>query len=363
VHCNDWQTGLIPAHLATRLADEPGYREIATLMTIHNLAYQGHFASHELPNTGLDPRYFNWRQMEFYGHINFLKTGIVFADAISTVSPRYAHEIQTSDHGNGLDSALRERRENLFGLLNGIDAEAWDPQTDVHLPTHYNIENWRHGKRANKTALQQQSGLAVNPSAPLIGLVGRLVSQKGWSLILPVMSHWLAAHDVQWVVLGTGDPAIEGALRELKHRHPDRLALNLGFSNELAHQIEAAADIFLMPSQYEPCGLNQMYSMRYGTVPVVHRTGGLADTVHDVNEHNMANGRANGFAFDQFDPGALESTLGRAVSTFVRQPAVWQKLVEAGMTTDWSWSRSAGRYEQVYQRICAGRANRSVAHE
>ncbi len=349
LHCNDWQTGLIPAHLATRLANVDGYRNIATLMTIHNLAYQGNFSAGELPVTGMDPQYFNWRQMEFHDHLNLLKTGIVFADTISTVSPQYAREVQTAELGCGLENVLRQRHDRLFGVLNGIDTGVWNPQTDSFLTSNYDVENWSEGKAANKAALQQECGLTVQADAPLIGLVGRLAAQKGWSLILPVMSRWLAAHDVQWAVLGTGEPAIEAALGQLQQQYPQRIAAHLGFSDARAHQIEAAADIFLMPSQYEPCGLNQQYSMRYGTVPVVHRTGGLADTVLDADGPNLEQGTANGFVFDNFDYGSLESALGRAVLTLVRQTDVWRQLVRTGMTTDWSWSRSAAQYEQLYQ--------------
>ncbi len=361
VHCNDWQTGLIPAHLATRLASVDQYRNVASLMTIHNLAYQGHFAAHEFPVTGMDPQYFNWQQMEFHEHINLLKTGIVFADAISTVSPQYAREIQTPETGCGLENVLRERQDRLFGVLNGIDTTVWNPRTDPHLSANYDDTNWQQGKRINKAALQQEAGLAIHPDTPLIGLVGRLATQKGWSLILPVMAHWLATHDVQWVVLGTGEPFLEDRLRQLQHQHPGRIAVHLGFSDSLAHQIESAADIFLMPSRYEPCGLNQQYSMQYGTVPVVHRTGGLADTVLDASGSNLAHGRANGFVFDSFDPDSLESALGRAVATLVRQTEVWQQLVHNGMTSDWSWSQSAARYEKLYQWTCQRKRQPGIA--
>ncbi len=348
LHCNDWQTGLVPALLRTRLSGQPGYRDIATLMTIHNLAYQGVFDEREMASTGMEAEYFNWRQMEFYGHINLLKTGIVFADAISTVSPQYAREIQTRERGCGLENVLRERSNRLLGVLNGVNTSVWNPGEDRYLAATYGVASWRDGKSANKAALQKEAGFEPQSDVPLIGLVGRLASQKGWSLILPVMTRWLESRAAQWIVLGTGDVAIEESLRQLRRRFPSRLAVDLGFSDALAHRIEAGADIFLMPSQYEPCGLNQQYSMRYGTVPVVHHTGGLADTVVDANPQTVSNRTANGFAFESFDEGSLESALARAVATWTGNPAVWSQLVETGMTTDWSWERSARRYQELY---------------
>ena len=356
IHCNDWQTGLIPAHLATRLANEPGYRQIGTLMTVHNLAYQGHFSPELFPCTGIDPKYFNWRYMEYFGRLNLLKTGIVFADAISTVSPQYAREIQTPEQGCGLEDVLKQRNDRLFGLLNGIDTIEWSPKTDEFLVARYDIDDWREGKAANKQVLQQATGLPQN-DAPMIGLVGRIASQKGWSLILPVMQQWLERHNIQWAVLGTGDSATESALRELRYRYPDRLAVGLGFSDEMAHRIEASSDIFLMPSRYEPCGLNQMYSMRYGTVPVVHRTGGLADTVIDVSSDHAGRGVANGFAFESFDEGGLQWALARAVNTWRHRQDIWQELVHSGMTHDWSWTKSARRYEELYRWLATSRTS------
>lgn len=352
IHCNDWQTGLVPALLETRYRLQAGYEAIATLMTVHNLAYQGIFSRELFSSTGMDARYFNWQSMEFYGNINLLKTGLVFADAISTVSPSYAREIQTAEHGCGLENVLRERSDRLFGLLNGIDTREWDPENDRCLVARYGLDNWREGKLANKEALQHETGLPRR-NVPLIGLVGRLVSQKGWSLILPVMRDWLARHDVQWAVLGSGEQRIEDSLRDLRARHPDKLVVGLGFSGDLAHRIEASSDIFLMPSRYEPCGLNQMYSMRYGTVPVVHRTGGLSDTVFDLTDENLLAGTANGFSFEHFDENGLHWALARAVNTLVDRPEVWSELVRNGMTVDWSWRRSARRYEELYRWLIA----------
>lgn len=350
IHANDWQTALLPVYLKCELDATFPYENIPSLLTIHNLAYQGRFWHWDMLLTGLDWKYFNWRQMEFYGQLNLLKSGIAFADAINTVSPTYALEIQTSEQGYGLEGALQHRAGVLSGILNGIDTRVWNPRTDPHLSMNYGVENWREGKAKNKATLQQQMGLKVDPKIPLIGIVGRMASQKGWSLIMPVMQHWLATIDAQWVVLGTGQPEYESAVAALRNKHADKLGINLSFSEPLAHLIEAGADLFLMPSQYEPCGLNQMYSMAYGTVPVVRRTGGLADTVVDTNDATLERGTANGFSFNAFLPQALEQALARAVWTFQSKPDVWQRLVERGMTSDWSWGQSARQYAELYER-------------
>ena len=350
VHAHDWQTGLIPALLKTEYSGAPTYENIASLFTIHNLAYQGTFWHWDMLLTGLDWKYFNWREMECYGNLNLLKTGIVFADAISTVSPTYAREIQTPEQGCGLEGILQHRSEQLTGILNGIDVGDWNPKTDPFLAANYTPSDFSAGKAACKLAMQQDASLGTQADVPLIGVVGRLETQKGWSLIIPVMKKWLETRDVQWVVLGTGQPEYHTALTSLAELHPTKLALTLGFSNELAHRIESAADIFLMPSQFEPCGLNQMYSMAYGTLPVVRRTGGLADTVIDANEANIKNKTATGFSFESFTVEALESTLARAVSLYQDDRPAWNQLIQTGMNTDWSWSTSASRYVELYQQ-------------
>lgn len=351
IHCNDWQTSLIPAYLKTTHSGQSSFKEIATLLTIHNLAYQGNFWHWDMLLTGIDWQYFNWRQMEFYGRLNLLKTGIVFADAISTVSPRYALEIQTPEQGCGLESVLLERSESLTGILNGIDTQVWNPRTDEHLACNYDVNDWQTGKAKCKADLQSILNLPAEPTQPVIGIVGRLAAQKGWSLILEVMRHWLQHNaQVQWAILGTGDPTYQQTLQQLQKQWPDSVGLKLAFSDKLAHQIEAGADIFLMPSQYEPCGLNQLYSMQYGTVPVVHETGGLADTVVDCTQQNLADQTANGFLFKHYHTRALEEALSRAVHTFTHQ-ATWNQLVENGMGRDWSWTSSANQYRQLYRSI------------
>ena len=360
VHCNDWQTGLIPAYLKTIYADDPRLNQIASLMTIHNLAYQGNFWHWDMLLTGIDWQYFNWRQMEFYGRLNLLKTGIIFSDAVNTVSPTYAREIQTAAQGCGLENVLQERAADLSGVLNGIDTNEWNPKTDPHIAANYDVENWKTEKPKCKAALQSLFGLDVDPVVPSIGIVGRMASQKGWSLIIEVMERWLESDiKVQWAILGTGDAAYQTALSQINERAPSTVGVRLEFSNELAHKIEAGADIFLMPSQYEPCGLNQQYSMQYGTVPVVHETGGLADTVVNLDQASLADQTANGFSFDQYHSRALEEALTRAIQMYTL-PNTWSQLVENGMNHNWSWSVSAAEYIKLYQStIKSGQVQRS----
>lgn len=350
VHCHDWQTGLIPALLNVEYLHAHGYEDIASLITIHNLAYQGLFWHWDMGLTGLDWKYFNMHQMEFYGKLNLLKTGIVFADGITTVSQRYAEEIQSADLGCGLEGILQERREVLEGIVNGIDSEVWNPASDIHLPARYDVSSWRDGKAANKAALQTELGLPLAPQTPLIGLIGRLADQKGWDLVADVMRKWVREVEAQWVILGTGEPKHHQLLEELGRDAPQKVAARLTFSEPLAHRIEAACDMFVMASHYEPCGLNQLYSLRYGAVPIVRATGGLADTVTDATDENLASGIATGFSFVSYEPAALEFALSRAVSTYHHKPGIWGQLVEAGMRQDWSWGRSAERYLEVYQR-------------
>ncbi|MFK7769717.1 MAG: glycogen synthase GlgA [Mariniblastus sp.] len=364
IHVNDWQTGLIPALLECEYVDNPIYENIASLITIHNLAYQGTFDQEKMAITGLDVKYFNWEQMEFYGRLNLLKTGIVFADSINTVSPTYATEIQSSEQGCGLENVLRHRADRLSGILNGIDVSEWNPETDKCLTSHFSadfdIEKGSEGKAKCKSDLQIEAKLESNPDVPLIGIVGRLASQKGWSLILPVLKKWLANVDAQWVILGTGDPDYHHVLTSLHRSHPNKLALTLGFSNEFAHRIEAGSDLFLMPSQYEPCGLNQMYSMAYGTVPVVRRTGGLADTVVNATSETIENKTANGFCFDEFSAAALESSLHKAIRIYKEDPRTWNQLIWTGMNRDWSWNASAKQYEDLYRKTILHRSMKKV---
>jgi starch synthase len=324
---------------------------VKSVMTIHNLAYQGRFWHLDMPLTGLDWKYFNPEQMEYHGDLNLMKTGIVFADAVTTVSPTYALEITRPEHGCGLDGILRGRGDRLVGIVNGVDYAQWNPAKDLHLPQQYDSGSWQEGKAASKAQLQAAMGLDVDPAKPLVGIVSRLASQKGWDLIVPLLLHWVSSRNVQWAILGTGDAHIERELRELSSHHPHNLGVSLSFSEALAHQIEAASDIFLMPSQYEPCGLNQLYSLKYGTVPVVHATGGLADTVVDANQETLQAGTATGFCFDDYSLIGLERALNRGLEMFLHCKSQWGQIVDAGMRGDWSWKQSGLRYKQLYETL------------
>ena len=351
LHANDWQTGLIPAYLKVEYRGVPGYEGIGTLFTIHNLAYQGQFWHWDMLLTGLDWKYFNWQQMEFFGHLNLMKTGLVFADQLSTVSKRYAEEIQSAPLGSGLEGVLSHRRDVLSGILNGVDYAEWDPATDSHLAKKYDAATVDMGKAACKAALQKELGLAPQPRTPLAAFIGRLVDQKGLDLIAAAIER-LSDDDLQWVLLGTGDPKYQQALTQLAAQHPRKIAARFEFSNPLAHRIEAGADMFLMPSRFEPCGLNQLYSLKYGTVPIVRPTGGLADTVTDTTEATLADKTATGFCISEYTHQALASTLRRACETYKQLP-VWKSIVASGMRQDWSWKRSAQEYVRLYQQIAA----------
>jgi starch synthase len=291
--------------------------------------------------------------MEFYGNLSFLKTGIVFADMVSTVSPTYAREILSSPLGCGLEGALQHRRADLAGIINGVDYQEWNPATDRYLGANrYNERNFAAGKAACKADLQRSFGLPQQPGAPLLACVGRLVDQKGFDLIVRVMRQWAAQRDAQWVILGTGEPRYHEALSALAVEFPQKIGVRLEFSDELAHRIEAGADMFLMPSQYEPCGLNQLYSLKYGTVPVVRATGGLVDTVVDANEQAVFSRTATGFAFVDYTTLALAEALDRACRAYANR-TVWKQLIETGMRQDWSWRQSAEKYGELYeQALC-----------
>ncbi len=351
VHCHDWQTGMIPALLQIEYAHAQGYENVASLLTIHNLAYQGLFSHWDMLVTGLDWKYFNMHQMEFYGKLNLLKTGLIFADGISTVSRKYAEEIQTPEMGCGLEGVLQKRADVLEGIVNGVDYYVWNPVTDQYLDHKYDARSWQQGKAANKAALQAELGLPQLPHTPLLGLIGRLADQKGWNLVAEVMGRWVRETDAQWVILGTGEPHYHDLLGHFSREAPHKVAAQLQFDERLAHRIEAASDMFLMPSQYEPCGLNQLYSLRYGTVPVVRSVGGLADTVVPATDENLSRGAATGFTFDAYSTEALETALSSAVATYHHRKDIWQKLVETGMAQDWSWQRSAEKYGEVYKRV------------
>jgi starch synthase len=353
VHCHDWCAGLIPAYLKTMYGHREPWRGLVSLLTIHNLAYQGNFWHWDMALTGLDWKYFNWRQMEFYGNVSFLKTGIVFADALTTVSPTYAKEILRPPLGSGFEGVLQNRAGDLTGIINGVDYQEWNPAVDRHLvPNRYSERDYARGKAACKADLQQRLDLPQRPDVPLLAAIGRLADQKGFDLITRVMENWAERVDAQWVVLGTGEPKYHSALGRLADEHPERIAVRLEFSDEMAHRIEAGADIFVMPSQYEPCGLNQLYSLKYGTVPVVRATGGLVDTVVNATEQTLSDGTATGFSFEEYSAAALAETLDKACRTY-REKAVWNQLIETGMRRDWSWRHSAEQYVDLYGRTLA----------
>ncbi len=357
LHLNDWQTGLAAVYLREvyhhyTVAGSDRYERIKTLFTIHNIAYQGVFWHWDMQTAGLSWRLFHPGQLEFHGHLNCLKAGVVFSDLVNTVSPTYAREILTPYFGCGLQGVLSERRDRLFGIVNGCDYEVWDPSRDPHLAGHYNADHLTPGKPACKEALQRRLGLAVEPGAPLLGVVARLVEQKGIELILKAAPD-LLRQGAQLAVLGQGDPAYHAQLRELAKRFPERVGLLIGFDEPLAHQIEAGADLFLMPSFYEPSGLNQLYSMHYGTPPVVRATGGLADTVVDATPQALAAGTATGFVFVPYQAEALLDAVRRGINLYREQSDAWRGLVRAGMTADWSWDRSAAEYVRLYERLTA----------
>ncbi len=344
VHAHDWQTGLVPALLG-EAPERP-----KTVFTIHNLAYGGHFPHGDFVRLELPGHWWSSEGVEFHGGMSMLKAGIVYADAVTTVSPTYAHEIQTPEYGCGLDGLLHSRRHKLTGILNGIDTTVWNPATDPCLPAHYSEKRINPGKRRNKLALLARfpdDAEAAANEAPLVGLVGRLVEQKGIDWVLAALPILLAETDARFVFLGSGQVEYEQALTRLAKRHPDRVVVEIGYDEALAHLIEAGADIFLMPSRFEPCGLNQMYSLRYGTPPVVFKTGGLADTVIDSNDATLADGSANGFVFDTPSPDAFLDAVRRALALY-RQPVPWRRVRRSGMRRSFDWSESASHYLSLY---------------
>ncbi len=355
LHLHDWQTGLAGVYLREiyQRFGKPDlrarYQSIRTLFTIHNLAYQGVFWHLDLPMLGLPWRLFTMDKLEFYGRLNFLKAGLVYADALTTVSPTYAREIQTTLLGCGLHGVLMERSSKLYGIVNGIDERVWNPRTDPHTPATFDAADLT-GKARCKAALQRDFKLEANPKAPLLGVVSRLAVQKGLDLIEAVVPSFLRG-GVQLVVLGDGDKAYRDMLIKLQKDFPGQVGVLLDQSESVAHQIEAGADIFLMPSRYEPCGLNQLYSLKYGTIPVVRATGGLADTVVDASATNVATGRATGFAFGPATSAAFAEALQRALALYRDQPTLWRQLQQTGMAQDWSWRRSAGDYERLYRKV------------
>ena len=346
IHCHDWQSGLIPLLLKLHYRDNPGLKETGTVFTVHNLAYQGLFDADQLAVTGLPVELFTPAGFEFHGRINFLKAGLIYSDWITTVSQGYAGEIRTAEYGCGLEGVLEERSRNLLGILNGVDYAEWDPASDKFIAANYSREEIS-GKAECKIDLVNEFGLRYARERPLVGVISRLAQQKGIDLLVEAGDD-LVNRDLALVVLGTGEQRYHEILAEMARRYPDRIAVRLAFDNALAHKIEAGCDMFLMPSRYEPCGLNQIYSLKYGTIPIVRATGGLNDT---VEQFDPASGRGNGFKFASYDVRQLVDTVKQAVALFEQNRPAWQKLVANAMAGDFSWERSAGNYLALYRRM------------
>lgn len=355
IHCHDWQTALVPTYLKHLYAHDPYFKSTAVVLTIHNLAYQGLFPPHILPQISLHAGLLTIDGLEFYGQVNLLKGGILFSDAVTTVSRRYAQEIQTTEYGAGLEGVLRSRAGRLQGIVNGVDYDTWSPSTDKLIAAHFSSDELS-GKQTCKKALLEKMGV---PSPvldrPLLGIVGRFDRQKGFDLIAEIAEK-LAALDLYMVILGTGAPEYEELFRNLAAKYPHKFLVKVAYDNTVAHQIEAGADMFLMPSRYEPCGLNQIYSLKYGTVPIVRATGGLDDTIEAFNGST-----GTGFKFSHYSADALFATIARALDVY-RQPETWRKLMRNGMLKDFSWNQSARQYVDLYRTVARGevRADQSA---
>jgi starch synthase len=346
IHCNDWQTGLIPIFLEINYKQYDYYKNIRTIYTIHNLQYQGIFPFNVMTDIlNIETKYFTSDKLEYYGNVSYAKGGLTYANLITTVSPTYAKEIQNQYYGEGLQDLLRARSNNLYGILNGIDYEEYNPETDPMI-----FKNYSKGtivdKKENKLRLQEALGLKQDVSIPMIGIISRLVSQKGFDLIAWVLDEILA-ENVQIVLLGTGEEYYENLFKNAAYRHPGKMSANITFSNELSHRIYAASDMFLMPSKFEPCGLSQIMSLRYGTVPIVRETGGLFDT---INPYNQYTGEGNGFSFSNYNAHDMLYTIKRALYYFGQTP-IWKGLISKGMDCDFSWNNSAIEYVELYNKL------------
>jgi len=342
VHCNDWQTGLVPALLSL----EPV--RPATLFTVHNLAYQGLFDRDQFQALQLPGHWWSMEKLEFHQQMSFIKGGLVFSDRITTVSPAYAREIRTPEFGCGLEGLLEHRKGKLSGILNGVDYQVWSPGRDSLLPYTYTAHR-PAAKLKNKRALQKAFGLPVEPGLPLFGYVGRLVEQKGIDLILQLVPE-LLQRPMQLVILGTGQQNLEQALRQVHRAYPEHISVRIDYNETLAHLLEAGSDSFLMPSRFEPCGLNQLYSLRYGTPPIVRSTGGLANSVVDTTDANLSRHTATGFVFENAESHELLQAIDRALELYAR-PDAWKDLMLTGMRKDFSWTRSAAAYIDLYNRL------------
>lgn len=348
IHCHDWQTGLLPVYLKDTFTQNPFFQGIKTIMTIHNLKFQGVWDMKTVKDiSGLSSYYFTPDKLEAYGDANYLKGGIVFADYVTTVSKSYAEEIKMPFYGEGLDGLMRARSNALEGIVNGIDYIEYDPETDPYIFMNYNCKNFRKEKVKNKRSLQEELGLEVNDKKFMIGIVSRLTDQKGLDLIDYVIEE-ICSEDTQLVVVGTGEEKYENLFRHYAWKYGDRVSANIFYSNERAHKVYAACDAFLMPSLFEPCGLSQLMSLRYGTVPIVRETGGLKDTVEPYNEYES---KGTGFSFMNYNAHEMLATIRYAKHVYYNKKREWNKIVDRGMQTDFSWNSSAKSYENLYNRI------------
>lgn len=348
IHCHDWQTGLLPVYLKDTFSQGEFFQGIKTIMTIHNLKFQGIWDMKTVKDiTGLSAYYFAPDKLEAYGDANYLKGGIVYSDYVTTVSESYAEEIKMPFYGEGLDGLIRARENSLVGIVNGIDYNEYDPATDGLIYNNYNAQNFRKEKIKNKRGLQQELGLEVNDKKFMIGIVSRLTDQKGLDLIDFVIEE-LCSEDIQLVVLGTGDEKYENLFRHYAWKYNDRVSANIFYSNERSHKIYAACDAFLMPSLFEPCGLSQLMSLRYGTVPIVRETGGLKDT---VEPYNAIESKGTGFSFSNYNAHEMLNSIRYAKDTYYSKRREWNKIIDRGMATDFSWNNSARKYENLYNNM------------
>lgn len=346
IHCHDWQTGLIPAYLKTVYKLDAFFTRTRTLFTIHNIAYQGQFPYSSFEKAGFHPVDYTPNKFEFYGGISFLKSGLVYADNLNTVSPNYAREVQTDPAmGFGLEGLLRYRSKNFCGILNGIDTEIWDPEIDPVLPLAYDAHSFIKGKEASKSLLQEECGLEINPKKPIIGVVSRLDFQKGLDVAVNLVERFKGR--VQFVVLGTGDPALEKRYREIARQNKDFVSYTDRLDEDLAHKIYAGADLFLMPSRFEPCGLSQMIAMKYGTLPIVSKVGGLVNTVNGYTGANAA--EATGFFIDRYTEAGIYNAIEKALAVY-QDPKTFNKLIKNAMLQDNSWDKSAQQYQDLYKK-------------
>ena len=349
MHCHDWQTGLVPVYLENIYKQNSFYQNMKTVFTIHNLQFQGRWNLKAIRDiTGLPESLFTPDKLESYGEANYLKGGVVYADAVTTVRPTYAKEIATPEGGEGLDGLIWSNRYKLTGIINGIDYDEYNPQADKRIAYLYGSKDLQEGKSKNKRALLESMGMSFQPERMLIGMVTRMTEQKGLALVEYMLDELLATNQFQLVVLGTGEERYENMFRSFEWKYPDRMKVNINYSEELAHRIYASSDAFLMPSQFEPCGLSQMMSLRYGTIPIVRETGGLKDTVIPYDEYNHT---GTGFTFANYNAHEMKKIMLYAYEVYRNQEEEWIKMAKRGMEQDFSWSNSAGEYEKLYRSL------------